>query len=342
MKKITIIVPIYNVEKYLRKCFDSLLNQDFKDFVIYAVNDGSLDNSKEIMEEYALNYPDMFKAIYKENGGYGSVLQLAISMCETEYFIICDPDDYLEKDALSHLYNLAVYSDADITIGAKYFIYEDNNDVDYDFAYNTAFTTLKTNTVYNSNTTQYEDILFVDPSPHSKLYKKDVAKDIKFLTKVGYTDNMLFYLSYLNAKKIIYTDKACAYYLVNRKGNTMTDVRVKAIYAHVSVFNEILNQAKSYTPNPMFYYRIFESYKFIIEQVKRVDGDLLEVSEAIDFIYSLIENLLPYSNEILKYYKKHSKSQIIERFKDRMLLDKKYSKKTFRHIKKKLLKKYRG
>ncbi len=342
MEKITIIVPIYNVEKYLRKCFDSLLSQDFNDYLILAINDGSLDNSDKIMQEYAIKYPERFKAVYKENGGYGSVLQLAISMITSKYFLICDPDDYLEKDALSHLYELAEFSNADLTIGAKYFIYEDSDDKDYDYAYNTNFVSLKVNTVYNHNSSMYDDILFVDPSPHSKLYKTAIARNITFLEKVGYTDNMLFYLSYLNAKKIIYTDKACAYYLVNRKGNTMTDVRPKAISAHVAVFKAILEQSKASLCNDMFYYRMFESYKFIIEQVKRVDGELIEVSEAIDFIYTLVEKLIPYRDKIMVNYKKYSKARILERIRDNLLLTKKYSLKTFRHIKKKLLERYKG
>ncbi len=340
MEKITVVVPIYNVEKYLRKCFDSLLDQTFEEYVIYAVNDGSPDNSKVIIDEYASKYPNKIIAIDKENGGYGSVLQLAISKMKSPYFLICDPDDYLDKNTLSNLYDLASLSDADITIGAKYFIYEGSDDKDYDYAYNREFTTLKPNFVYNHNTKAYDDILFVDPSPHSKLYKTKVAKNISFVNKVGYTDNMLFYLSYLNSNKIIYSDKPYAYYLVDRKGNTMTDVRPKAISAHVSVFKEIVNQHNKERASDMFYYRMFESFKFIVEQVKRVDGSYDDVSLVIDELYTFLEKLIPYKPRIKKEYKKHSNAQIIERMKDMRLLDKKASTTEFNRLKNRLLLKY--
>lgn len=340
MSKITIIVPIYNVEKYLKTCFDSLLNQSFDDYIIMAVSDGSPDNSEVIMKEYETKYPDKIKCIYKENGGYGSVLELAISTIDSPYFLICDPDDYLDKDALSHLYELAQLSDSDITIGAKYFIYEGSEDKDYDYAYNTNFVKLKTNTVYNNGTKDYDDLLFVDPSPHSKLYKKEVAKDIKFLYKVGYTDNLLFYLSYLNSKKIIYTDKACAFYLIDRVGNTMTDVRPKAITGQVSVFNEILDQHDRSKASDMFYYRMFESFKYIVEQVKRVNAPLEEVSLTIDNLYTLVERLIPYKIRIKPGYNKYSPSKIIEKFKDMRLLEESTSKSQFRHLKKRLLSKF--
>ena len=143
MKKITVVVPIYNVEKYVRICFDSLLRQTFKDFVVMAVNDGSPANEQVIIDEYVEKYPDMFIGVQKPNGGYGSVLQYAIEHMETEYFLVCDPDDYLSDDALEHLYALATDKNADLVIGAKSFIYEDSDDQDYDLAYNRNFVTLK-------------------------------------------------------------------------------------------------------------------------------------------------------------------------------------------------------
>ena len=73
MSKVTIIVPIYNVEEYVAKCLDSLLRQTYSDYVIYAVNDGSPKNEQPIIDRYAAAYPEKVVAIRKENGGYGSV-----------------------------------------------------------------------------------------------------------------------------------------------------------------------------------------------------------------------------------------------------------------------------
>ena len=340
MNKITVIVPIYNVENYVRKCFESLLNQTFYEFVVYAVNDGSPANEQPIIDEFVLKYPDKFVGIKKENGGYGSVLKMAIEKCETKYFIVCDPDDYLADDALKHLYDLAEMSDADITIGAKNFIYSDGNDMDYDCAYNKEFTTLKVNTVYNAGTKEYEDLFFIDPSPHSKLYRRDVAKNIKFLHKVGYTDNLLFYISLLNAKKVIYTDKACAFYLVDRAGNTMTDIRPKALDAHIEVFKEIVRQAEPLNANDMFYYRMFESYKFILYQTRRMEGTKEEYEDKLNHLYELVETLIPHKKAIIPYYNHFSKAGFIEKYRDKGLLNKSKSKKVYDTIKNKMIEEF--
>ena len=93
--KVTIIVPIYNVEKYIEKCLRSLLAQSFSEFEVWAIDDGSPDNSSDIVKEFCKK-DSRIKLIQKENGGYGSVLEYAIKRIETEYFLICDPDDWLE------------------------------------------------------------------------------------------------------------------------------------------------------------------------------------------------------------------------------------------------------
>ena len=84
MSKVTIIVPIYNVEEYVAKCLDSLLRQTYSDYVIYAVNDGSPKNEQPIIDRYAAAYPEKVVAIRKENGGYGSVLEMAIARLDSE------------------------------------------------------------------------------------------------------------------------------------------------------------------------------------------------------------------------------------------------------------------
>ncbi|MBQ7889488.1 MAG: glycosyltransferase family 2 protein [Erysipelotrichaceae bacterium] len=320
MKKITVVVPIYNVEKYVRICFDSLLKQTFEDFVVMAVNDGSPANEQVIIDEYVNKYPEKFIGIKKPNGGYGSVLQYAIEHMETEYFLVCDPDDYLSGDALEHLYNLAISKEADLVIGAKSFIYEGSDDQDYDVAYNKRFVTLKNEHVYLKSEKEVRDLLFVDPSPHSKLYKRNLAKKIVFPTKVGYTDNLLFYISYLNAQRLVYTDKCCAYYLVNRVGNTMTDVKPQVIDAHVKVFKAILEQSKQCADIPeLFYYRMFVGYKFVWEQLRRITGGIDTLKEKAGILYELVDAMKPYRNQIQEGIQEFSDAGRNEKIKDQLL-----------------------
>ena len=126
-EKISIIVPIYNVEKYLEKCFNSLISQSYKNIEILAINDGSTDNSQKIIDEY-VKHDNRIKAIIKENGGYGSVLEMAIKLIDSEYFTICDPDDYLEVNAIETLYKVANKTKADLIYGKFYHIYFDQKE----------------------------------------------------------------------------------------------------------------------------------------------------------------------------------------------------------------------
>ena len=317
MKDVTVIVPIYKVEKYVRTCFESLKQQTSDDFVVLAVNDGSPDNSIDIIREYAEADPELFTFIDKENGGYGSVLELAISRMKTPYFLVCDPDDTLEPEAVEKLLRLARVSGADITVGAKTFFHEDDDERIYDNAYNKEFVTLKTNTVYNKGTDAFRDLFFIDPSPHAKLYRREVAEKIRFPKKVGYTDNLLFYISLLNSSKVIYTDRPLANYLVNRTGNTMTDVSCKAMNGQILVFNNIVAQAEQLEDVPdIYWYRMFESFKFMLYQTRRMKCSLQEYTDALDYLETFLKRLVPHGHAIRKYYRKYSKTKVVEHTRD--------------------------
>ncbi len=95
--KISIIVPIYNVEKYLRRCLDSLLIQYFKDIEIIAINDGSTDLSLQILNEYAIK-DDRLKIIDQSNGGVSSARNAGIDAASGEYIGFVDPDDWVDKE----------------------------------------------------------------------------------------------------------------------------------------------------------------------------------------------------------------------------------------------------
>lgn len=100
----SIIVPIYNVEKYLAKCIDSLLAQTFSDFEILLINDGSPDNSQAIIDHYAAQYPHKIKAFLKENGGLSDARNFGIARAGGEYLLFVDSDDYLAPDSLELLH----------------------------------------------------------------------------------------------------------------------------------------------------------------------------------------------------------------------------------------------
>ena len=121
--KLSIIVPIYNVEKYLDKCLASLVNQTLKEIKIILVNDGSKDRSYEIIEKY-LSYDNIFY-FYQENRGLSEARNLALKYAEGEYIGFVDSDDYIEPDMFEKMYQRAVKDNIDMVICNMDVVYED-------------------------------------------------------------------------------------------------------------------------------------------------------------------------------------------------------------------------
>lgn len=96
MTEISILVPVYNVEKYLRSCLDSILTQTFSNFEVICVDDGSSDKSGYILDEYARK-DARIKVKHKENSGYGQTMNIAVSMASGKYIGIVESDDTIEK-----------------------------------------------------------------------------------------------------------------------------------------------------------------------------------------------------------------------------------------------------
>lgn len=115
MPKVSVIVPVYKAENYIRRCLDSLLAQTMPDFELLLIDDGSPDRSGAICDEYA-EKDSRIRVFHKENGGVASARQMGIENAIGEYSIHCDPDDWAEPDMLEELYAKAKETDADMVI----------------------------------------------------------------------------------------------------------------------------------------------------------------------------------------------------------------------------------
>ena len=113
MPKISILVPVYNVEKYIRSSIESVLNQSFKDYELILVNDGTLDKSGEICDEYA-GKDERIKVIHKKNEGFYSARNIALSQAKGEYVYFMDSDDWLEENLLKENLQIAQSKHADV------------------------------------------------------------------------------------------------------------------------------------------------------------------------------------------------------------------------------------
>lgn len=122
MAKVSIVVPIYNVQKYLRQCLDSIANQTLTDIEVICVNDGSTDSSLSIIMEY-VEKDSRFKVIDKKNSGYGNSMNMGFDMASGEYIGIVESDDYAEPQMFEKLYNCAKENDLDACKSGFFFYY---------------------------------------------------------------------------------------------------------------------------------------------------------------------------------------------------------------------------
>ena len=305
--KVTIIVPIYNVEKYVAKCLDSLLNQTLEEIEIFAVIDGSPDNSIDIVKKFAKK-DSRIKCINKENGGYGSVLEYSLERIKTDYFLICDPDDWLEKNAVEILYNAAVKNNADIVVGDKYLVYSDDEQVDYCSSILNPGT-IEPNKLYEG--LEVGKLVNLSVSPHSKLFKTSLANKIVFPKKVNYTDFLLFIVSLSNAKSALYIDKALSYYLIDRVGNSVTDVSIKAINGLLTVFKETLAILENKKCNNSYiYYGMYQQMRYTILNVAaKLSKENYKIAKKS--IKECLLLLKPYKKEIKQHIKFDNKLKTI-------------------------------
>lgn len=121
MTKVSILVPCYNVEKYIRQCLDSVINQTLKDIEIICINDGSTDSTLEVLREYE-NRDNRIKVISKHNSGYGTSMNIGLETAKGEYVGIVESDDYVELNMFETLYNVAKGNNLDL-VRCQYYLY---------------------------------------------------------------------------------------------------------------------------------------------------------------------------------------------------------------------------
>ena len=127
MKILTVIVPVYNTEKYIKRCLDSLDNKEINDKLeVLVVSDGSKDNAINIAKEYSKRLPDTFKIIEKENGGHGSTINKGLELATGKYFRVLDSDDWVDNVNFVEFVKRLEDQDADLVVTdySKEFIYE--------------------------------------------------------------------------------------------------------------------------------------------------------------------------------------------------------------------------
>ena len=228
---ISIIVPIYKVEKYLDRCINSILNQTFKDFELILVDDGSPDRCGDICEEYAKK-DKRIKVIHKENGGLSDARNAGLDIAKGEFVGFVDSDDFIHKDMYMILYDTLVKSKSDISqCKFKYFSKENelNKNIINDGKYK----------IYN-NIDAIEEIMDnknLNANVWNKLYKRELFREIRFPKGKIHEDEFVTYKVFYRAKTISYVNKELYYYFSNDTG-IMKNLNINSKFDWIEAIEE--------------------------------------------------------------------------------------------------------
>ena len=224
MLKLSIIIPVYNVEQYLRQCIESIINQTLKDIEIICVDDCSTDNSFNVLEEYAKK-DERIKIIKHDiNKGLGSARNTGIKFSKGEYIGFIDSDDYISLDYFENLYNTAKKYNSDITSTLNIKLYDMNSNKINNSYYNFKKKEYKSdwNLKYIENIFSYNAIA---PYVWNKIYRRSflIDKKIEFMDIKFGCEDANFTIKYMAHKpKISFNNKSIIYY--RQRKNSLTDI----------------------------------------------------------------------------------------------------------------------
>ena len=236
-EKITVIVPVYNVENYLEKCLDSLINQTYKNLEIIVINDGSTDNSGEICQEYAQK-DNRIVYIEKENGGLSDARNAGLDRMTGSYVTFVDSDDWVELDYVEIFYKKIIEYQADISVG-NYYSYNEDEETYYFHIYgNSYYEKVYDNISIFENLYESQEMKsFALISAWGKLYKAKLFDYLRFdkgkLGEDGYFNQKM----YLSVNKVVYLNKGLYAYR-QRSGSITNTWTEKWMHALVDAMSE--------------------------------------------------------------------------------------------------------
>ena len=248
---ISIIVPIYNVEKYLNKCVQSLLNQTYKNLEIFLVDDGSPDNCDQICDDYA-EKDKRIKVIHKKNGGLADARNVAIDIATGEWIVFVDSDDYVESDYVENLFSLTQKYDCKIACSGFRYVFENEdipssvNDTQEKECCYDKWSALKLLFLQNIISTEAWGKIY-----HSSLFESG----IRYPYGLIYEDLPTTYLLFMLCDKIGYSSKKTYNYLIRstsiegakfnkRKSESAVEI-IESIQNHYVELSPILPAVKS-------------------------------------------------------------------------------------------------
>lgn len=279
--KVSVIVPVYNVEKYLDKCLTSIEKQNFEEYEVLVVIDGTEDGSEKIARKYEKAFPERFRVIVQENKGLGGARNTGIREAKGEYLAFVDSDDIVHPDFLKDTYAKAEEEAADIVVSDIEYVDESGRSLRCEPA-----------KLGNSDEIQFDkkSKILMWPGAWNKIYKRElfVKDNIFYPERLWYEDLATTPKVILNADKIAYIPKAYYYYL-QREGSIMSSKNIARNKEIITAFEKIADFFEEHG--------VYQEYKVELEflaiyhilytaavRINKVDASSRIQEELVDYV----------------------------------------------------------
>ena len=281
---ISVIIPVYKVEKYVEKCIQSVINQTYENLQIILVDDGSPDNCGKICDEYAKK-DHRIEVIHKSNGGLSDARNKGLEIAKGEYIGFGDSDDYIEADMYEVLYNLLKQYNADVSICNFYTVSQGKISVKN-----------ADNGINEYNRIEILKEILLDKNIQSyawnKLYKKELFDEIKYPIGKKYEDIGTTFFLLEKCNKVVVTGKS-EYYYINRQDSIVNNVTETTITDYI----ELIMQRYDYIEENI---KELSSYNkdYLKRILKTAEKDIKSLNEVGDYTKKKYEELY---NKVQKF-----------------------------------------
>lgn len=295
MKKISVVIPVYNVEKYLSECLDSVINQTYKDLQIILVDDGSTDFSGKICDVYA-EKDNRITVVHQKNAGAGAAKNTGLELIDGDYFSIIDSDDYIELDMYEKMVNSLEKYNADIVQCLFRNVYV-NDSFDRKYKIKSNYPKVLTSKRFlKEYLYDWKYAIF-----WNKLFKSSLLKEIRFPVGRKIDDEFFTYKLVCNAKKVVNIDNMLYNYRMRKTSVMNENNSDRLIYDRIDCFIERYNYVSDIYPSLKKKYltKLYDSLLYYKTQVNNTE----KLEKYISKIQKPKINKIDKINEIMRYKK---------------------------------------
>ncbi|MFI3242412.1 MAG: glycosyltransferase [Alphaproteobacteria bacterium] len=287
MTKISVIVPVYNVEKYLENCLNSLLQQTFNDFEVFCVNDGSTDNSLSILEGFAKK-DDRIVIITQENKGQSVARNKALSLISGQYVVFLDSDDALPDYALQTMFDIAQKSNADVVVSEDFIKSNKKTEV------------VDVNSSYKVHNNPLKDILNMHKAfsnVWNKMYKAEILKNKRFIEGIYFEDWPFITTLFAEINSFATTNVPCYIYTNDNVSVMRSEFSEHKILSYMKGINFVFDYFKNSKDIRIVRERIITALKMCVNKTYR---DKENNKKLTLFLFAEIKKLV--DNKVISFH----------------------------------------